>query len=56
MTRLDDLPRNLINKDSFLSRFQSFQRSLLRDPSEFFILHGQAIEFLTDRAGEGSVF
>jgi hypothetical protein len=56
MARLDDLPGDLINEDSLLSRFQSFQRSFLRDPSEFLILHGKAIEFFTDRAREGSVF
>lgn len=56
MAGLDDLPGNLINEHSFLSRLQSFQRSLLGDPSELFILHGKAIEFFTDRAGEGSVF
>jgi len=56
MARLDDLPGYLINEHSFLSRFQSFQRSFLGNPSEFFILNGKAIEFFTDRAGEGSVF
>lgn len=56
MARLDDLARNLINENGFLSRFQSFQRSLLRNPSELLILHGEAIELFTDRAGEGSVF
>lgn len=56
MTRLDNLPGNLINEDSFLSRFKGFQRSLLGDPSELFVLYGKAIEFFTDRASEGSVF
>lgn len=56
MARLDDLARDFINEHSFLAGFQSFQRSLFRYPSKFFILHRKAIELFTDRAGEGSVF
>jgi hypothetical protein len=47
MTRLENLARNLINKDSFLPGLQSFQRSLLRDLSEFFVFHGKAVKFFT---------
>ena len=47
MTRLENLAGNLINKDSFLPRLQSFQRSLLRYLSEFFVFHGKAVKFFT---------
>lgn len=46
-------PGQLINKDSFFLGFEGFKGTLLRYPSEFFVLNRKAVKLLANVASDG---
>lgn len=56
MAILQELSRDLVDKDGFFLRLQSLQGPLFGDPSEFLVFHRQTIELLADLTDKCRVF